>query len=301
MIGLLLAVSGYAETFRLADGGTVTGEPINFTAADVLVRVEGNNYERIPWDRLSQETLKELRGHPRAGEFVEPFIELTPTEEAEMTGQVVKPVERLPRPDDGSLFGMIATPIGGFLLLLIIGASAYAGYEVAFFRNRPPGLVCGISAVAPILGPIIFLALPSREVSLEELGLVSRSHEEPEETAPDEEEPYVEVAPEPVAADTAAASALPPSTTFRRGQITFNRRFFETRFAGFLRPVPEDEFQDMVIDITWTRGKHTGHHIRSINQNDLVFQADKGGASTDETIPFVEITEVVMRHKDARA
>lgn len=300
MLGLLLAISGHAETYRLADGGSVTGEPVSFTADDILVRVDGNNYERIPWGRLSQETLKELLDHPRAGRFVEPFIELTPAEEAEKTGQVVKPVERLPRPDDGSLFGMIATPIGGFLLLLIIGASAYAGYEIAFFRNRQPGLVCGVSAVVPILGPIIFLALPSREVSLEELGLVSRSHEDTGEEAPEVEEQYDEVAPE-TAETAAAAETAPPSATFRRGQITFNRRFFETRFAGFLRPVPGDEFQDMVIDITSARGRHTGHHIRSINQNDLVFQVDKGGASTDETIPYVEITEVVMRHKDTQA
>ena len=45
---------------------------------------------------------------------------------------------------------------------MIYGANIYAGFEIAVFRARPKALVMGVAAVLPIVGPIIFLSLPTQ-------------------------------------------------------------------------------------------------------------------------------------------
>jgi hypothetical protein len=79
----------------------------------------------------------------------------------------------------------------------------------------------------------------------------------------------------------------------------FNRRFFETKLAGFLRMVPSDAEKDMIILIKSSRGEFVGNRISKLQQDDLVLQFHKGTASADVTIPFMEIQEVQIRHKDS--
>ena len=79
----------------------------------------------------------------------------------------------------------------------------------------------------------------------------------------------------------------------------FNRRFFETKLAGFLRMVPSDAENDMMIVVKSSRGEFVWNRISNLQQDDLVLQFHKGTASSDVTIPFVEIQEVQIRHKDS--
>jgi len=64
MVGLLLAGSAWAdtETYTLANGETITGELLVSSANDVGVQIrtgEGK-YEKVSWDRFSQEDLKKF-------------------------------------------------------------------------------------------------------------------------------------------------------------------------------------------------------------------------------------------------
>lgn len=63
-------------------------------------------------------------------------------------------------PESGLSFAAIFSPVGIFLLLVVMGFSVYAGNEIARFRNRSQKLVCVISALFPVIGPTIFLLLP---------------------------------------------------------------------------------------------------------------------------------------------
>src|SRR5262249_26470265 len=106
--------------------------------------------------------------------------------------------------------------------------------------------------------------------------------------------------PEEVAgAEQAAAPAAPKVTVYHRGQTTFNRRFFETKFSGFLRMVPGEAEKDMVIYIKSTRGEHVGNRLTRILPNELYLQVHRGGATADVIVPFTEIYEVQVRPKDA--
>ena len=94
--------------------------------------------------------------------------------------------------------------------------------------------------------------------------------------------------------------AIPATVTYQRGQFTFNRRFIETKFPGFFGVVRRDADQDMVLVIKSSRGEYIGQRISRIAANDLHLQVQRGHASEEVMIPFVEIKEIRLQHKDAK-
>jgi len=194
---------------------------------------------------------------------------------------------------------MFASPLAVLAFVILYLANIYAGYEVSVFRNWPAALVCSVAAVAPVIGPIVFLSMPTR------LKTAADAHE----AIPAEAAVHAEIPLEGAAAEAHAHAAqpvadspahrLPPPTVYQRGQTTFNRRFFETKLAGFLRVVPSEAEKDMLIHIKSARGDHVGSRLTRVMPNELYLQVSKGGASSDVIIPFTEISEVQIRHKDA--
>ena len=178
------------------------------------------------------------------------------------------------------------------LFALLYLANLYAAYEIALFRNYHPALVCGLAAVLPVLAPVIFLCLPTYIKKVEEV------EEVVSESAPLVELPVEAAAEEVEAAPAAPASPYPPPQIYQRGQFTFNRRFFETKLAGFLRVVPTEAEKDLVIDVSSARGAHTAQRIVRVQPAEVVFAVYKGGASAEVGIPYTEIKEVRIRHKD---
>src|SRR4051812_16265574 len=95
--------------------------------------------------------------------LVEPLIEVSEADRLKQSVIEPKTVPRLPRPEVHSLLGaMFSSSTGVFVLLLLYAANLYAAFEVAIFRARPIALVCGVSAIAPLVGPILFLSLPTQ-------------------------------------------------------------------------------------------------------------------------------------------
>jgi len=312
MVAVLLADSAWAdtETYTLANGETITGELLVSSANDagVQIRTGEGEYKKVGWDRFSQEDLKKFVQIKKMEPFVEPFIEITPEEKIKKTEvpNVKQPV-RLERPPGKSLFGaMFSSGLGLFIILLIYAANIFAGYEVSIFRAQPVALVCGVSAVLPLIGPIIFLSMPTKVTPVPETW----------ETAPPEGAQAAPTADavNPMQAEGAPHSsgglrlahteaeqppALPPTTTFQRGQFTFNRRFFETKFPGFFGVVRRDADKDMMLLIKAARGEYIGQRITRIAANDLHLQVQKGNASEEVMIPFTEIQQIQLKHKDA--
>ncbi len=314
----LVAGTARAETYRLANGQELVGEVLPSSANDqgVQVKVAEGEYRQVPWGNFSQDDLKRFAANPKVAAFVEPFIEVTAQEKLKRTEVNIKEPPRLELPARRSLLGaMCSSGLGLVILLALYAANIYAGYEVAIFRARPVPLVCGAAAVLPLAGPIYFLSMRTR------LGSSGQSAAPAPEGAA-EAASSASAAAAPAAADdtnpmraegashpTALRLAhleteqekkpsLPPSTTFQRGQFTFNRRFFETRFAGFFSVVRRDADKDMVLAIKSARGQYVGQRISRISGNDLHLQVKRGPASEEVMIPFQEIQEVQLRHKD---
>lgn len=289
------ALASHAQTamqFKLVNGAVLTGQPLQAKDSFVLVKLDNNTYTNVYWVQLSQETLRELEKNkttaPYASIFIDPPASGKPAA-ATKRAVTIKEVPRLDRPNGGSLF---ASPVMLLLLFLVYAANIYAAYEIAIFRQQPPALVCVLAAVVPVIGPAIFLAMPTRQPKEEVVW------EAPVETAPVEEAaPVVEQAPAPVVEES--KPAIPQPIVYSRGQFTFNRRFFETKFAGFLKVVPGEAERDKVIQIKSARGEYVGQRLTKIEPNELYLQIRKGNATEDVMIPFSEIFEVTVKHKDA--
>lgn len=318
---VLVACAGsvHADEYHLATGETLNGEVLPTSANDlgVQVKVGEGEYKKVPWDGFSQEDLRKFRENPKLATFVEPFIIITPEERVKKTEVPIKQPTRLAHPAAQSLFGaLFSSGLGLFLLLVVYGATIYAGYEVAIFRAQPVPLVAGLSAI-PLLGvlaPIIFLAMPTKVQPIEQTWETQPTTrpEAPEAVNPMQGEApqhpaglrLADSAPSPEAAAAGAVPAeakptLPATQTFPRGQFTFNRRFIETKFAGFFGVVRHGADKDMVLMVKAARGEYVCNRITRIAANDFHVEVHHGHASEEIMIPFQEIKEIQLKHKDA--
>lgn len=292
-----------ADTYPLLQGAPAVGEPMLPTADNrgiIFKKPDGSISERVAWTNFTQAALKQLETSPRLKRFVEPLLEpeIEETEAKEKEIQEVKPreVARMERPDPKAGFGdLFSSPLFLVVALLLYAANIYAAYEISIFRNYPAALVCGVAAVIPVIGPAIFVCIPTK------LNVV----EQPGEEVPVEEYAHihaeaapVEEAPAPVQ-EVPSGPVLPQTVVYQRGQFVFNRRFFETKLNGFLRVVPSEAEKDMVVFVRSARGEYVASHLTKITPTELVMQVRKGEATTDVPIPFPEIMEVQVRHKDA--
>ncbi len=133
------------------------------------IKVGEAKYERVPWANFSQEDLKKFAKVQKLEPLVEPFIEISQEEKIKKTEVNIKQPPRLQRPAPHSLIGALCSSgLGLFVVVLVFAANVYAGYEVSIFKTRPAVLVCGVSALLPLIGPIIFLCLPTKFAPAEE-------------------------------------------------------------------------------------------------------------------------------------
>lgn len=328
---LLLGLNGllHADTFRLTTGEDVTGDPVSDPRTNefaVRIRLSDDSYVFIPWTKFSQESLKTLSDAGRypqlkdafgarlASAFLEPYIV---NSQAPRWKPPIGSLQLASAPASHSVVSaLFSSPLGLFILLALYAANVYAAYEVSIFRARPPALVAGLAAI-PFLGvfaTVAFLVLPSEPLSSAV-------------PAQEDETPAPSKAPDPLSStpstdtinpmqssevahptnlklaqsdtDAGVAPAKPETVAFKRGQFTFNRRFIETRFGGFFGAVRRDPDRDMVLVIKAMRGQYVGQRITRISANEFHLLVHRGPASEEVVIPFVEIQEIVLKHKDA--
>jgi hypothetical protein len=303
----LLGTTTDAAEFRLTDGNRLRGEIASANEEGLVVRLDvGGFSRREPWINFSQETLRELSQDPEISHFVEPFVEPTPEEiEAQRRKRqitvrdVPTRLERLPDPP-GLLAGFLS-PLGMLILLALLGANLYAAYDIALYKQQPVPLVLAVSFFLPLLGPILFLAMPARDETA--IG----SYEVPGEIAgAAARKTTAVVADKPssglslaAASKAGPAAAVAQPQVYSRGEHTFNRRFFETKFPGFFRVVPNEAEKDLVLVMRCVKNEYVGRRVTRISSNELHLQLLN---STNEvSVPFNEVTSVIVRHKDAKA
>lgn len=299
--GIRLAL---AAAYPLTDGTSLDGEPISYNALGVVVKkADGSFAPRMGWTNFTQEALKQFAKDAKAKAFIEPYLEVDESEAERKPSLEIKPKAhpRLDRPDPKAGMGaMFSSSVSVVLFLILYAGGIYAAFEIALFRNYHPGLVCGIAAVAPVIGPVVFLCLPTRvQKSHDELAAEAMAEHAPEAPQLAYAHPGGYDANAPGDAGAPEAPAQPKVTVYQRGQTTFNRRFFETKFAGFLKVVPGEQEKDKVIYIKSARGEHVGNRLTRILPNEVYLQVHKGDATADVIIPFTEIYEIQVRPKDA--
>jgi hypothetical protein len=294
-VAMLLANVALAATYKLNDGKTISGDLVESGSNDAsaLINTGEGQYERIAWGQFSQEDLKgflaKYAGNKKIVEAVEPFIEVSQEERAKKTEVTLKPLDPLvekmqkdraePKPS---------------------GANIYAGYEIAIFRAQPPALVAGLAAI-PFLGiisNIVFLALPTRveKKTAEDLAYEEQLAAEPQTFAvPGAAEAAAEAAAQ-AEAKAKQAAAGPPPEVFTRGQFTFNKRFFETKFTSFFGIARREEDKRKTLVFKTTKGEFVANRISRITTSDIHIQVERNGATMEVQLQFVEIQEIALRH-----
>lgn len=311
-----LFAAARADTYQLTDGTSVTGDVISYNDDGVIFREGDDKYtDRIPWTKFSQDALKDLAKNPKLTADAEPFIETPPP--VPVQAQVhIRPVSRLELPPKQSVIGaLFSSALGIIIILIIYAGNIYAAVEVAIFRAQPIGLVAGVSAVLPFIGPIIFLSMPTKvEPGATEQDMQTTTGAPPEtaahaapavsaeghatDTAPPAEAAHADglhLAP----ATAKPAVALPETQTFQRGQFTFNRRFFETKFPGFFGMARHGADKDMVLIVKTPRAQYVVERITRIAANDVHFEVSGSAGHPEVMVAFGEIQEIQLKHKDA--
>ncbi len=315
----LAAVVAGAAQFKLNDGTVINGEASSFNDDGLIIRLTvGGFSERIAWIRFTQDSLKELAKDTKNAKFVEPFIEIPPEVIAKQREKIItlKEVPRVPRVrENAGVFSALTTPVSLVILGLLFLANLLAGYEVAVFRNRPTAMVCCVSALLPVAGPVLFLALPSapEEGEIPDTIPLTGTHGEAAPAAGGGQGSVTSKLKSKItgifgkksggglslaAGEKSGAAGGPFQTkVYPKGEYTFNRRFFETQFPGFFRVVPSETEKDLIIVIRAGRSEYVGKRITRISMNELHLQLLSGG---EVPVAFADMSQVQIRHKDAK-
>jgi len=313
---LAIMVAVQAGTYVLTDATRIVGTPDSIADKGVVFALENGDFSpRIEWDRFTPDAIKVLMSEAKTDndkQRLRPLFETIPQEVPKPREIVVKPVQTPERPKEGGgIFALFGSPVGWFILLALYGANMYAAYEVCVYRHQPVTRVCGLAAIPffGVLSPIIYGSMPTQYLSAEPAAQAASV----EETRDPSSEPAAAISSAPATARASAAAvsmsaaapvaapasaaALPEPIVFQKGDFSFNRRFFETKFAGFFRVIPSEAEKDLVLVIKASRGEFAGARISKITPAELYLQVVNNNVSADEMIPFAEIAEVQIRHK----
>jgi hypothetical protein len=308
----MIATVATAGTFPLTDGTTIVGSPEDIKDSGVVFQLGNGDYSpRLGWDKLTPAALKELMVEAKKDSeraLLEPMVENLPQEVAKRKEIVIKPIQTPDRPKQaGGIFALLGSPVGWVIVLVLYGANLFAAYEVSVYRRQPLARVCGLAAIPffGVLSPIIFGAMPTQVPPPE----IPEGVTVQETMSTGAEGAMLGSAPAPVPEAVAKASeaappmaapapVLPEPLIFPRADFSFNRRFFETKLAGFFRVIPSEAEKDLVLVFKASRGEFVGRRISRITPNELYLEVVKNNISAEEMIPFLEIAEVQIRHKD---
>jgi hypothetical protein len=289
-----------ADSFPLADGTSVTGDIVSFDDVGVKFRTADGNYsDRVSWAKFSQEGLKQLANNPKIKPLVEPFIEIPLSERPHKPEVKIQEVTRLQRPAPQSLLGaLMSSSVGLFAIVLIYAANIYSGFEIAVFRARPKALVMGVAAVLPVIGPLIFLALPMPVEAVPESDLAQAEADSATFAVPGQGAATEEVS---VADGTSLATAAgqPAGQVFQRGQFTFNRRFFETKFSGYFGVVRHGAEKNQTLLVKTGGGQFVVERITRISSGDVHLEVVQDGTHQEIMLPFAQIQEIQLQPKTA--
>lgn len=322
--------------FTLKDGSVLKGEPVGQDTKGVIIKSETGTFStRIDWAKFTQEALKEFAKNPRIAKIIENLLDSPPGGEGDKEENVAIPerskkavpvAREYPKPDrNAPQFGFMSgfsTGIGIVMLLILYGANIYAGHEIAIFRRRPKALVCGISAGVPVVGPLLFLCLPTiPEKPINQMTVAAavpdapaapepKAHGAPKKglglksaaAAPAASAEHAEAAPEGEAPAEADAPPPPPAVklpTYKRGEFTINRRFVETKLSSFLKVVPSEAEKGLVVAMKTARGEFVGRRITKITPADITLAIGDENAYYDQLITYNDILEIEVRHRDA--
>ena len=198
------------------------------------------------------------------------------------------PGPAIPTPPVSRLSPMNWLNPGSLLVLLLLsGLSAYSGYEIAGFRHRPVKVVCTLSALFPVIAPLLVLLLPDP----------AEAHAQAVAEANDRFLLEPTAAPETVGGD----GILPEETRiegidgsvvmecYQHTENHFSDRFFSDYFGRFYQASPPSD-QSLVIQTSEVI--YPVHHISKLEPESFSVVYAQGQEWVEESIDYRLIEEV---------
>jgi hypothetical protein len=289
----VLALTAGAATLTLTDGGSLTGDFVKSDDNGLMLHLSGDTYTNVPWGQFSQDSLKQLAQDPKIQSYVEPFIEPTESQRPQPPEIRINSVKnRLERPQNPSLLGgLLKSSVGRFVLFVLYLANLFAAYEISLFRARPLGQVMGLSAVLPLIGPIIFLSMPIKMDAPPEDEAAAVASAGGTEQISSEEIQIAEASWNPQTEEK-----KPEPQIYSRGKFTFNKRFIETRFPAFMGAGQGDLAKKFTMEVRTMKDHFTVERIVQVAPTDVIFAAVKRGQIT---VALSDIQEIKLNPKDA--
>ena len=288
----LAASAVAAETWTLTDGTSVSGDVVSGKIDDngVMIHTTADAYTTFAWSKFSQDALKQLSANPKIKPFVDPFINPTESERPPKPEIKVHPVTRMALPEQPSIFGgLVHSSVGLFILLVIYAANLYAAFEVAVVRGKPIGAVMGLSAVLPIIGPIVFLTQPMKAPPTEEEPAGEGAPGAGAPGAPPEE---IQIVSASWSSSASPEEKKPQPQVFSRGKFTFNKRFIETKFAGFIGE-PKGDAKNFTMELKTLKDTLAVECIKQVGTTEAILETPNGQV----TVPFADIQEIKLNPK----
>jgi HAMP domain-containing protein len=280
-------------TLNLTDGTSVTGDIVKSDDNGMMIHTTTDAYTTIQWARFAQDALKQLVKNPKLQGYVEPFIEPTAADrppKPEIKAPSVTRVIKSPDQLHPSLFGgLVHSSVGLFILLVIYAANLYAAFEIAVVRGKPIGVAMAVSAVLPLIGPVFFLTQPIKMPPTEEELAAEGA---PAGAAPGSPQEEIQI----VAASWQGSQEekKPQPQIFSRGKFTLNKRFIETKFAGFIGEEKGDA-KTFTMEVKTLKETFAVERIMQVGATEAIFETPNGQV----TVPFADIQEIKLNPKTA--
>lgn len=292
---IVVSLASAAETLSLTDGGSVSGDIIKFDDNGIMMKTPEETYTNVSWGRFSQASLHQLAANPKIKNFVEPFFEPDAAQRPQKEEIKVNAVTRMERPAPSLFGGLFKSSLGLFLLLVVYAANLLAAYEISIVKARSAAQVMGVSAILPIIGPVIFLVMkmntgPSaaeKEAEAIAAEVMAAQHipgkieigdaswKQPEQAAqPKKAEPQV----------------------FARGKFTFNKRFVETKFADFVGAATGAQAKAFSMSLKTSKEEFAVERIASVAVAEIILEVAQRGPAT---VQLTDIQEIKLTPKAA--
>ena len=220
---------------------------------------------------------------------IQRFHPKTVSEDGDKKGEFnLVPGPAVPAPPVSRLSPMNWLNPGSLLVLLLLsGLSAYSGYEIAGFRHRPVKMVCALSALFPVIVPLLVLLLPDP----------AEAHAQAIAEANDRFLLEPTTVPETVEGD-----GIPPEETriegidgsvvmerYQHTENHFSDRFFSDYFGRFYQASPPSG-QSLVIQTPEVI--YPVHHISKLEPESFSVMYAQGQEWVEESIDYRLIEEV---------
>jgi hypothetical protein len=289
---LFIALAATADTLTLTDGSSVTGDIVKFDDYSVMIHTSSDSYTNVPWGQFSQDALKQLAANPKAAPLAQPFILPTADTRPPQPGIAIHPVpDKIEFPANPSvLAGIVTSPLGIFILLLIYGANLFAAFEIALYKARTPAQVMGLSAILPVIGLVIFLIKPMEEPKPLEEDVVNEPFPEGEKTP--EEIQIVEASWK--SDDKPKEKKLEPQV-YARGKFTFNKRFLETKFASYMGDGKSGDAAKYTMELKTLKDHFNVERIMQVAVAEVILETRHGQV----TVALGDIQEIKLNPKTA--